>query len=181
MTQPVWPAGLRAVVRTSVAERTPVDGRECSSIEQVTAALDQLPAPFDRTAGPVHVTGSGVVVGGRGVVLLRHKRLGIWVQPGGHLEPGEPPWEAAVRETEEETGLDVRLVQGARLLHVDVHPSGEHTHLDLRYLLAADPEKDPHPGADESQDVRWFTWSEAVAVADDGLRGLLVALRPPGD
>jgi 8-oxo-dGTP pyrophosphatase MutT (NUDIX family) len=41
------------------------------------------------------------------VVLHRHRVLGIWVQPGGHIDSGETPWDAAVRETAEETGQDV--------------------------------------------------------------------------
>ena len=40
----------------------------------------------------------------RGILLLVHRRLGIWLQPGGHVDPGETPWEAARRETVEETG-----------------------------------------------------------------------------
>ena len=48
-----------------------------------------------------------LIIGPRGVVLHRHKRLGLWLQPGGHLEPGETPWEAAARESIEETGLQV--------------------------------------------------------------------------
>ncbi len=122
------------------------------------------------------MTGSAIVVGPRGVVLHRHKRLGVWLQPGGHLDPGEEPWDAARREAAEETGLVVgHPPAGPVLLHVDVHagPRG-HVHLDCRYLvLAADGE--PAPPQDESQDVRWFAWEAAAAtVADDP--GLLAAL-----
>jgi 8-oxo-dGTP pyrophosphatase MutT (NUDIX family) len=47
----------------------------------------------------------------RGRVLLHwHRRLGRWLPPGGHVDPGELPDEAAVRETLEETGLEVELV-----------------------------------------------------------------------
>ena len=40
-------------------------------------------------------------------MLHLHKRLDLWLQPGGHIEPGETPWDAARREAHEETGLDV--------------------------------------------------------------------------
>jgi 8-oxo-dGTP pyrophosphatase MutT (NUDIX family) len=112
------------------------------------------------------------------VLLLQHKRIRIWVQPGGHLEAGETPWEAARRESEEETGL--RFVPWAgtpRLLHVDVHPGGlGHTHLDLRYALQVRGDDQPRPPAGESQDVRWFSWPEAIQTADAGLAGLLRAV-----
>ena len=45
------------------------------------------------------------------VLLVRHAETGDWVTPGGALEPSEPPADAAVRETWEETGLHVRLVR----------------------------------------------------------------------
>lgn len=175
---------LRALVRDQVlALPAPADLRERRSRLRLLDAVDRLPAPFARLAGPTHVTGSAIVVGPRGIVLHRHKRLGVWLQPGGHLEPGETPWQAARREAAEETGLVLRHPRsGPRLVHVDVHPAPpRHVHLDLRYvLLAAEGEPCPAPG--ESQDVRWFTWPEALAVADDALAGALRTLgsAPPG-
>ena len=110
------------------------------------------------------------------VLLHRHKRLGIWVQPGGHIEPGETPWLAAARETTEETGLPVVLVAGSELAHIDVHPGPRgHTHLDLRYLMEA-PHRSPSPPEGESPDVCWLTWDEAIERADAGLVGALRAL-----
>jgi 8-oxo-dGTP pyrophosphatase MutT (NUDIX family) len=166
---------LRKLVRDQVlALPAPADLRERRSRLRLLEAIGRLPGPFARLAGPTHVTGSAIVVGPPGVVLHRHKRMGIWLQPGGHLEPGETPWQAAWREAAEETGLTLRHPAGGpRLVHVDVHaaPLG-HVHLDLRYLLlAADADPAPTPG--ESQDVRWFTWPEALAIADDGLAGAL--------
>jgi 8-oxo-dGTP pyrophosphatase MutT (NUDIX family) len=178
------PDRLRSRLRDAVAGRTPVDDREATAVTAFLAAFDRLAAPLDQEADPVHVTGSGVVVGDRGVVLLRHKRLGIWLQPGGHLDAGETPWAAALRETQEETGLDVRFagtvdVDGVpELLHVDVHAGGRgHTHLDLRYLIDGG-DADPAPPAGESQEIGWFAWEVAVDVADPGLAGLLRHLAP---
>jgi 8-oxo-dGTP pyrophosphatase MutT (NUDIX family) len=166
-----------AAVHAAVAAHRPVDGREAGAQARILAAFDRLEAPLDEHADPVHVTASAIVTSQRGTVLHRHKRLGLWLQPGGHLRRGETPWEAVVRETAEETGLDAtHPPSGPDLLHVDVHPGGRgHTHLDLRYLLHAPP-ADPRPRADESPDVRWFDWEEAGAVADPGLVGALRAL-----
>ncbi|NQY57461.1 MAG: NUDIX domain-containing protein [Ilumatobacteraceae bacterium] len=173
---------VRRRVRADVAGRQAVDAREERSIADFIAAYDELADPFSYEAGRVHVTGSGIVVSARGVLLLRHKRLGLWLQPGGHLEPGETPWDGALRECNEETGLDLDFIgvpdrSGVpELLHVDVHEGGRgHTHLDLRYLLGGD-ERDPAPPEGESQEIDWFSWEAAIDRADPGLRGLLLHL-----
>jgi 8-oxo-dGTP pyrophosphatase MutT (NUDIX family) len=83
------------------------------------------------------------------VILHRHRKLGIWLPPGGHIEPNELPDEAAVREVREEAGIAVELV-GPRGLGVDypgqpvqlVRPEGiqlesigpGHEHIDLIYF-----------------------------------------------
>jgi 8-oxo-dGTP pyrophosphatase MutT (NUDIX family) len=164
-------------VLAEVAAREPVDERERASIERILATVPDLARPFAMDADPVHVTGSALIVGPRGIVLLRHRRLGIWVQPGGHIDDGETPWDAARREATEETGLAARFHDAVHeLAHVDVHAGGRgHTHLDLRYLLAAD-DADPAPPPGESQDVGWFGWDAAAAVAEPAMAGILGAL-----
>src|SRR3954466_12759875 len=88
-----------------LGDHQPVNDREALSLQRLRAELDRLPQPFDELADPVHVTASAAVIGPRGVPLPLHKRLGIWIQPGGHVAPGEQLLTAAVRETAEETGL----------------------------------------------------------------------------
>lgn len=145
------------------------------------AELDRLEDPFDRHADPTHVTASAIVVGDRGVVLHRHRRLHRWMQPGGHLDPGETPAEAMVRECAEETGLCVHHPPGGpTLVHVDVHPAANgHVHLDLRYLVWA-PDEEPVPGPGESRDVAWFSWEDGLTVADEALVGALRSARRLG-
>jgi 8-oxo-dGTP pyrophosphatase MutT (NUDIX family) len=166
-----------AQILAEVRARTPVDERERTSIERFLREVDALAEPFSEHADSTHVTASAFVVGPRGVVLHRHRVLGIWIQPGGHIDPGETPWDAAVRETTEETGLTVVHHCGTpRLAHVDVHPGPRgHTHLDLRYLLDGG-DADPKPPPDESQDVGWFAWDEALAIAEPYMKGILRAL-----
>ncbi len=156
----------------------PGDPRESLSVSIMAAELERLDRPFDQEADLTHVTASAIVVGEPGIVLHRHRRLHRWLQPGGHLEPGESPAEAAIRETVEETGLDVAHPQaGPTMIHVDVHRAAkDHVHLDLRYLLWA-PDHDPNPGPGESQEVAWFTWEEGQALADDALAGALRSAR----
>lgn len=178
---------LRDRVRETLLEHRPLDADERRSIDRTLVEFDRLTDPFDQELDQVHVTGSAIVVGPRGVVLLRHKRLGLWLQPGGHVDSGETPWEAALREAREETGLEVSFVEVdddgvPPLVHVDVHAGGRgHTHLDLRYLVHGGS-ADPYPPEDESQEIGWFDWPSAIERAsDERLTTLLRHLAPTPD
>jgi 8-oxo-dGTP pyrophosphatase MutT (NUDIX family) len=157
-------------LRVLVEDHASASPREVEARDRFLSELAGLTAPFDEHAGPTHVTASGIVVGPRGTVLHRHKRLGIWMQPGGHIDPGESPAEAALREATEELGLAVEHPPtGPVLIHLDVHEAAlGHTHLDLRYLLLG-ADLDPLPPPDESPDARWCSWDEALAMADAAL------------
>jgi ADP-ribose pyrophosphatase YjhB (NUDIX family) len=167
-----------AALRDALRDHDPRDATERRSQARSLAFLDWLASPFDEEADPAHVTGSAIVVDGEARVLLhRHKRLGIWLQPGGHVDPGESAADAALRETLEETGLEATHPDGApRLVHIDVHegPRG-HLHLDVRYLLLADGAAALRPAAGESPDVAWFTRAEVEEVGDASLRSAVAA------
>ena len=100
----------RHTLRGQVAGLPATDARGRESIATFLSAFDGLERPFDENASPTHVTGSAIVTGEAGVALHLHKRLSIWLQPGGHVDPGETPWQAAAREAREETGLPVEHV-----------------------------------------------------------------------
>lgn len=172
-------------IRAAVLARRPVDAHERDAVASFVRLFDALEQPFSEQANKVHVTASAILVTDdrKRVLLHLHKRMNMWLQPGGHINEGELPWSAALREAAEETGLPVQLVgevgeDGPPLLHVDVHagPRG-HTHLDLRYLVES-PMIAPTPPEGESQDVKWFLWHNAVDAADVGLEGVLRAVQP---
>ncbi len=167
-------------LRLVLAGHVALDDQEQRSIEEFLRQLDTLEQPLDEHAATTHVTASAVVVGRRGILLHRHKRLGIWIQPGGHIDPGEHPADAALREVVEETGLVTTHFGGSpTIVHVDVHPAPKgHTHLDLRFVLRG-PDADPNPPEGESPDVAWLSFEAARQKAAGGLDGLLGALVLP--
>lgn len=147
----------------------PRDGVEARSVERIRALVRWLPHPFDEAADPTHVTASAIVADGEGhVVLHLHRRLRKWLQPGGHVDPGERPEDAVLREVLEETGLvGEHHREPPDLLHVDVHDGGRgHVHLDLRYLLLVPAGAPLRPAPGESREVAWLPYEEVPQRAD---------------
>lgn len=169
-----YPESVRAKLLRQIRTLPPPDGeRQLVARRWLVVALQDR-HPFDRCR-QTHVTASAIVVGPRGVLLHRHKRLGTWLQPGGHVHAGEAPWTAATREVLEETGIRACCL---RLCHVDVHPGPCRpgaVHLDLRYLSWGDGEPRPAPG--ESPEAAWFSWPAALELVDQDLRAGLLAAR----
>lgn len=126
--------------------------RAASSRRRTLDLLHSARAPFDRrNYEPGHVTASGLVFSpdGERILLVFHRRLEQWLQPGGHVEPVDPDvLSTAVREVHEETGVTVRVDAGSpTLVSVDVHeiPPGRgepaHLHHDLMFRFSAHDEE----------------------------------------
>jgi ADP-ribose pyrophosphatase YjhB (NUDIX family) len=105
-----------------------------------TLYLKLLPVlgAFSEVWPTIHPTASALVIDGAQRLLLHaHKRSGLLLPPGGHLEEGEWPWEAAARECKEEVGLRPDLCGRPPLELVFAGVSGRgHIHLDVAYRAA---------------------------------------------
>lgn len=125
------------------------------------------PNCFERHNLTGHITGSAWLVDSSGthVLLTQHKKLGKWLQLGGHADGDPNPLEVAIREAKEESGLNdiVPVIPG--IFDVDIHTiparPGEpaHLHYDIRFALRARSSVPIHK-SDESIDLAWISLAE---------------------
>lgn len=142
--------------------------------ERIRHFIETTPHPTHRSTPEGHLTGSAVVLSPDGrALLLHHARLGLWVQPGGHMDPTETnPADTALREATEESNLSDLVLDrnalGASLLDVDIHPipaspsrqEPAHFHYDLCYLARTRTPELTRIDVLESRAFRWVSFAE---------------------
>ena len=177
------PARLQRLLQL-LAQHPPLDERESDHLERMRRLADLGLAgrldPFSRRCFvPGHFTASSFVLSpdDTSILLILHAKLGLWLQPGGHVDPTDPSvLIAARREVAEETGLcDLELLSPTglpqALLDVDIHliparpEEPAHEHFDLRFLFRS--AGTALEGNDEVRGVRWVPLDQVGAVRSD--------------
>ncbi|MFD3524289.1 NUDIX hydrolase [Streptomyces sp. NPDC058653] len=128
-----------------------------------------------------HVTASALVIdpSRERVLLTLHKKLGMWLQMGGHCEPEDASLAAAaLREATEESGIQGLTLLPGGPVRLDRHalPAPCHWHLDVQYAALA-PAGAVEEISDESLALRWFDHDEVASVADRSVVRLLERTR----
>ncbi|QDT76047.1 NUDIX hydrolase [Lacipirellula limnantheis] len=161
--------------------RHPSESAMTARIRQLVVAHADC---FERTCRPGHITASAwITTPARDrFLLVHHRKLDRWLQPGGHADGQTDAAEVAMREATEETGLPqlrhAATGPEATPLDLDVHViparydaagsliEDAHEHHDIRFLIIADGDLTPQV-SEESHAVRWFTPAELQAVTDE--------------
>ncbi len=155
----------------------PADAEEARSQERIVAHVAAGGDLFDRGRWDGHLTGSAFILDAsrENLLLLFHRKLDRWLQPGGHGEPGETdPLAVARREAVEETGLtDLVLASDVPApFDLDVHvipargADQAHEHLDIRYLFIAPPGAVFAPAPGESRQLAWVPLADVASRSD---------------
>lgn len=181
---------MRHHLASLLADHAPTDALEARHHERMLALTGVTGDPFARHHfAPGHFTASAFVVSPdlRSMLLILHSKLGLWLQPGGHVDAADGDVIAAARrEVAEETGVvDVRTLNAfPALLDLDIHPippndkKGEpaHEHFDVRVALRAASWE--FAAGSDAQDARWVALGEVDDIAtDESVRRALRKLR----
>lgn len=157
---------MRAVIRDLVAGMAPGDAAEVADLRFALEWVDSG-APLWREGGPaeppIHLVAYFVPidVAAREMLLVDHRRAGMWLPPGGHVEVGETPADTVRREAAEELGIEVTGEPAPPALltvTATVGTGPRHTDVSLWYPLPMP--RTTRIAADEGEfaAARWFAW-----------------------
>ena len=129
---------------------------------------------YQRTHLPGHITGSAWIVdtSKKFVLLTHHAKLNKWLQPGGHADGDENILNVALREVNEETGIQPLDMPQLHPFDIDIHPIParpdfpEHLHYDVRFLFIAD-KNEPLLLSEESHALAWVPLTDVARLSQN--------------
>jgi 8-oxo-dGTP pyrophosphatase MutT (NUDIX family) len=153
---------------------SPYDSTEAAHLDRVMQFLQHAAHPFHRETLEGHMTASAIVVNPTysQIVLLHHRKLDRWLQPGGHCDGNPNSLAVALQEVWEETGLVATAVND-QIFDIDVHPIPArgtvpaHWHYDIRYLLVADDSEPLQRSEREAIALQWIPFTQLAQVAPE--------------
>lgn len=146
---------------------TPTEAQHHSN---TVAFVKRQPQCWQRSTVEGHITASAWIIDPAHdhALLVHHRKLDRWFQPGGHIEDDADLFGAARREAQEECGLPTLTPVVPAIFDIDVHaiPANskeqQHLHYDIRFAFYADPHA-PLVVSAESKAVRWFPLETLLA------------------
>lgn len=169
-----------SALRDMLTAYTPADDLEGQYRQRMLELTHAQGDPFSRNHfNPGHFTASAFVLSpdGKDMLLILHGKLGLWLQPGGHVDPDDSDiFAAARREVQEETAMTaLEWPQGTpAIFDVDIHTiparknDPDHEHFDVRVLFKATTRD--FTAGDDAKDGRWVPLDEiSLEISDESV------------
>ena len=142
----------------------PDDPQEIIFKKQILNFINQYPNCFERSLEIGHVTASAWLVNRNGTeaLLMHHRKLDNWFQLGGHCDGNPDVLSVAIKEAQEESGIENISALSNNIFDIDIHliPANtkekEHYHYDIRFLLQVTSDEKVIQNS-ESKELRWIS------------------------
>lgn len=169
----------RAELTEKIRGYLPYNEQEASDRNVILAFLEENENAFERENLIAHMTASAWVVNRdrTKVLMVYHKIYDSWSWTGGHADGETDLLAVALREVNEETGVEhvtsiSEEIYSLEVLTVDGHEKRgryvpSHLHLNLTYLLEADETEPLKVCEDENKGVAWFTLDDALKASSE--------------
>lgn len=169
-------APTQAALRQQLDAYAQAHAGEAEAASAFLLLLDDLEDPFHRARAAGHFTAGAWLVSadGQRLLMTHHRKLGRWLQLGGHADGERDMASVALKEAQEESGLRGLSVDRDHIFDLDRHWIPErkdvpgHWHYDVRYVVRAGFDED-FVVSRESHDLAWRPIVEVVRDADESL------------
>lgn len=146
----------------------PQDREEQQAQQKMLHFVQENPRCFERSLEHGHITASAWLLNkdGSKALLMHHAKLNLWVQPGGHCDGDSDVLRVALKEAQEESGINAIAPVMPKIFDIDIHriPANirekEHDHYDVRFLLQVYSDENFIQNS-ESKELRWVSKDEA--------------------
>lgn len=154
---------------------SPTDPKEISYKERMLELLKSTPHCFERSSLKAHFTASAWLLNKTGdkALLMHHMKLDRWFQLGGHADGERNLLRAAIKEAQEESGIEHIIALDSNIFDLDIHPlpamseqEPPHEHFDVRFLLQVASDE-PVKQNRESKELRWIGKNRAELPTDN--------------
>jgi len=142
----------------------PIDHNEIEFKPRMIEFIQEHSNCFDRSLAIGHITASAWILNKNHLkaLLMHHAKLGQWFQLGGHCDGNPDVLSVAIKEAQEESGINGIAPLSENIFDIDIHLIPEnskekaHYHYDVRFLLAVTSDEKVIPN-NESKELRWIS------------------------
>jgi 8-oxo-dGTP pyrophosphatase MutT (NUDIX family) len=180
------PAAFRHLVGTILDDHAMTFGVPAERHALLRSQIERGDDIHSRRTFPGHVTTSAFILDGSGrILLIHHRSLGRWLQPGGHYEPPDHLEASALREAVEETGVPGLVIdpwhrRSGIPVDIDSHRiparpdrnEPEHWHHDIRYVVRVEAGGVLRPDLREVHGAEWRDLADLEGIAPEALRNM---------